>query len=376
MPLNLGGGNGSVTYDPATGIWYNNGIAVNSVASYTWAQFIDASFDLTVARFVHINDRHSTTDGTSTPGSLWRIDPSATAIRKRNLVSGAIYYATYATMIAEVPVASWPNLKVWIASGVGLGGAELYNNGTRYKHTQKGPVLVAASIATSSDWFVGTGTATGTVVTITGVTSGVLAVGDYINCSGITSDAGGPGGTKITSFGTGTGGTGTYNVTTSQPVIGSTTMVNKTTEKIKVQWAIPAGFLAVGDVLSIDSHFSKSGTTASNFMARDFHIGTAGTVADASLNNIGSDVRATSNASNTTCSERKNFQIMSATTVARAGPKGSIDYGGFTTTNQDDTQTISNISNALYFSAGYYLATGFTDIITFRQGAMYIEMRS
>ena len=304
MPLNIGGGSGSVTYDPATGIWYNNGVAISSIASYTWAQFNAGGFDLTVARFVHVSDRHSTMDGTSTPGSLWRIDPSATAIRKRNLVSGAIYYADYPTMIADVPVASWPNLKVWIASGVGLGGAELYNNGTRYKHVQKGPVLVAASIASD------------------------------------------------------------------------TISSNKNTEKIELQWAIPAGFLAVGDVLSIDSHFSKSGTTASNFMARDFHIGTAGTIADASLNNIGSDVRATSNASNTSCSEHKNFQIMSATTVKRAGPKGSQDYTGFTTANQDDTQTISNISNALYFSAGYYMSSGTTDTITFQQAAMYIEMRS
>lgn len=91
------------------GSMYVNGVLIGGVATYTWVQFIDSGFDLTVARYVHIVDRHSTFDGVSTPGSLWRIDPTATGIRKRNLMSGAIWYSGYAAMIAEVPAASWPN---------------------------------------------------------------------------------------------------------------------------------------------------------------------------------------------------------------------------------------------------------------------------
>ena len=90
---------------------YSGGV-ISGVASYTWVQFNDVLFDLTIARYVHITDRHSTTDGTSTPGSLWWVDPTATAIRKRNLVSGPIYYATYAAAIADVPAASWPNMQI------------------------------------------------------------------------------------------------------------------------------------------------------------------------------------------------------------------------------------------------------------------------
>lgn len=341
------------------------GNVIPGVASYTWAQFIDASFDLTVARFVHVSDRHSTTDGTSTPGSLWRIDPSATDIRKRNLVSGAIYYSTYAIAIAEVPVASWPNHRIYVP---GLG--YLVNNGTRYAFIQKGLVQLQASLAPSSDWFVGTGSITGTVMTITAVTSGLLAVGDTINGTGVTA------GTVITSLGTGTGGTGTYNVNNSHAGTGSITIVNKNTEKIKLQALIPAGFLRVGDVIWIDSHFSKAGTTASNFMARDFHIGTAGTTADASLMNIGSDARATGSSGNLSGDERKNWQIMSATTVKRSGPLGSSDYTGYSGIGRDSTQTIPNISNALYVSCGYYMSAGTTDTITFEQGAIYLEMRS
>jgi Flp pilus assembly protein TadG len=56
------------------------------------------------------------------------------------------------------------------------------------------------------------GTSAGTVLTVTSVTSGTLEVGSVISGSGVTS------GTYITSFGTGTGGTGTYNVSARQKV--------------------------------------------------------------------------------------------------------------------------------------------------------------
>jgi len=52
----------------------------------------------------------------------------------------------------------------------------------------------------------------GTVMTVTAVGSGALAVGDVVTGSGVTA------GTYITSLGTGTGGTGTYNISASQTV--------------------------------------------------------------------------------------------------------------------------------------------------------------
>ncbi len=51
-----------------------------------------------------------------------------------------------------------------------------------------------------------TGSITGTILTVTAVASGTLAVGQVISGTGITS------GTYIASLGTGTGGAGTYNV--------------------------------------------------------------------------------------------------------------------------------------------------------------------
>lgn len=60
--------------------------------------------------------------------------------------------------------------------------------------------------------FVGTGSIAGTTLTIDTVTSGVLGVNSVIQGTSITP------GTKIITLGTGTGGTGTYIVDTSQSV--------------------------------------------------------------------------------------------------------------------------------------------------------------
>jgi hypothetical protein len=56
----------------------------------------------------------------------------------------------------------------------------------------------------------------GTILNVSAVTSGVLAVGQTITGTGITA------GTRITALGTGSGGIGTYTVNTSQLVVGGT----------------------------------------------------------------------------------------------------------------------------------------------------------
>lgn len=101
-------------------------------------------------------------------------------------------------------------------------GAELRNRcqkrkvflGIDYLNGPSNSTLKTSSITT--DWQQGptsvTGSITTTVLTVTGVTSGNLNVGDKISGSGVTV------GTTILSFGTGTGGNGTYNVNVSQSV--------------------------------------------------------------------------------------------------------------------------------------------------------------
>jgi len=90
----------------------------------------------------------------------------------------------------------------------------------------------------------------GTVMTVTAVGSGALAVGQTLSGSGVTA------GTKITAFGTGTGGTGTYTVSVSQTVA-STTI---------------AGAGAV--ITPFSGNTGSSGTIASVALAAGVKVGT------------------------------------------------------------------------------------------------------
>ena len=123
------GGGGNVRWD-GTGFLGPDGTYISSPASYTWTQFTDAGFDLATARYVHVSDKHSTRDASATPGSLWRIVPTAsTTSRKRQLVSDPLYYASAAA--APDPTA-YPGLRIYNA-GFGLGGSDWVSNGTVYR---------------------------------------------------------------------------------------------------------------------------------------------------------------------------------------------------------------------------------------------------
>jgi hypothetical protein len=100
--------------------------------------------------------------------------------------------------------------------------------------------------------FVGTADITGTTLTITGVTSGQLAVNTYVSGTGITA------GTYITALGTGTGGTGTYTVSAAMSTANGvavtggsnftgTGSISGTTLTISVA---SAGILSVGNVVT------------------------------------------------------------------------------------------------------------------------------
>jgi len=67
-----------------------------------------------------------------------------------------------------------------------------------------------------------TGSISGTVLTVTAVASGVIGVGGVLTGSGVTVANGSTADTVITSLGTGTGGTGTYNLAISQTVASTT----------------------------------------------------------------------------------------------------------------------------------------------------------
>jgi len=70
----------------------------------------------------------------------------------------------------------------------------------------------------------------GTVLNVTAVTSGTIELGMQLTGTGVTA------GTRITAYGTGSGGTGTYTVNTSQEVA-STTITGDLPSKITVDYA-------------------------------------------------------------------------------------------------------------------------------------------
>lgn len=76
--------------------------------------------------------------------------------------------------------------------------------------------IIQGNYYTDSTTAVVTGSISGTVFTVTAVTSGTLVVGQTIFGTGVTAD------TVITSFGSGSGGVGTYNINNSQTVASST----------------------------------------------------------------------------------------------------------------------------------------------------------
>jgi hypothetical protein len=89
-----------------------------------------------------------------------------------------------------------------ISSAINLSAATSFSNAAS---------LITTALDTATGVFSGTAnqTASATVMTVTAVASGALHVGDVITGTGV--DAG----LHIISFGTGTGGTGTYNVSTT-----------------------------------------------------------------------------------------------------------------------------------------------------------------
>lgn len=72
------------------------------------------------------------------------------------------------------------------------------------------PIISGTVATTTATAF--TGAITGTTLTVTAVASGTIQIGQVITGIGVTA------GTSIVAFGTGTGGTGTYTVSTSQTV--------------------------------------------------------------------------------------------------------------------------------------------------------------
>jgi hypothetical protein len=114
----------------------------------------------------------------------------------------------------------------------------------------------------------GTPPGPGTVMTVSAVTSGTIYLGMQITGTGVTA------GTRITAFGTGTGGVGTYTVSASQEVT-STTITGNLPSKITVDYAGIYNLQFSAQVTNtdvqihdIDIWFRKNGTDIPNSNSR------------------------------------------------------------------------------------------------------------
>ena len=101
--------------------------------------------------------------------------------------------------------------------GIGVASETVITAGSGTSWTVNISQTVAAeSMSTAAPGAIVTGAITGTTLTVTGVTSGILYVGQTIQSAGMAAN------TMITALGTGTGGTGTYTVSTSQTIASMT----------------------------------------------------------------------------------------------------------------------------------------------------------
>jgi hypothetical protein len=134
-----------------------------------------------------------------------------------------------------------------------------------------------------------TGAISGTTLTVSAVTNGVLAVGSFLSGSGVTA------GTYITALGTGTGGAGTYTVSASQTV-SSTTITSGDTFKIAL-------YTSSANLSSATTAYTTSGESS----------GTGYTAGGATLTNLGTSL------SGTTAYLSWNDYTWSSATISAAG---------------------------------------------------------
>ncbi|CAG4889347.1 gp53 minor capsid family protein [Paraburkholderia gardini] len=167
------------------------------------------------------------------------------------------------TMYEGAPITLFNAGGFWVLNA---GSSTSAVNQTAYADNSTGAVQfgsnwTGASVTGSIAANVVTGSIAAETLTVTGVTTGVLTVGQTISGTNVVA------GTQITGFGTGTGGNGTYTVSVAQTVASTTITGSGGTLTVT---AVGSGALALGDGLT------GSGITAGTAIT-EFLTGTGGT---------------------------------------------------------------------------------------------------
>ena len=138
----------------------------------------------------------------------------ATGVTGAALTNSSVLTATDLPLGTTIITCVGINPGTGTACGTGFDGA--YNLSQQASKTKSEPVVVNSSI-----------------LTVTAATKPYLAVGDTIYGASVTAN------TTITSLGTGTGGTGTYNLSAPQTVASTTITSNGTTVSTPSSWIAP-----------------------------------------------------------------------------------------------------------------------------------------
>jgi hypothetical protein len=137
--------------------------------------------------------------------------------------------------------------------GTGTGGAGTYT-------INRSQTVAAESMSSATVGAVVTATISGTTLTVSGVTSGTLHVGQTIQGAGVTL------GTIVTALGTGTGGTGTYTLSTSSTVSSGVTMYGI---NFSVLPSTDGAFSGANTVDIVDNYFVYNNPTTQQWGASD-----------------------------------------------------------------------------------------------------------
>lgn len=179
--------------------------------------------------------------------AIFRGSLSGTTLTVSSLSSGAL---AIGQQVFGVGVA---NETVITALGTGTGGVGTYT-------VNISQTIASENMSSASAGAIVTGSISGTTLTVTAVTSGTLYVGQTIQGTGVTAN------TMITALVSGTGGIGTYTISTSQTV-GSTTLYALNFTQIP---SSDGAFSGGNNVDIVDNYFVYNKPQSQEWGASDF----------------------------------------------------------------------------------------------------------
>jgi hypothetical protein len=187
----------------------------------------------------------------------WRISTPAAAIFRGGISGTTLTVATVTSGTLAVGQQVFgvgvTNETVITALGTGTGGAGTYT-------INISQTIASEDMSTAAAGAIVTGSISGTTLTVSAVTSGTLYVGQTIQGTGVTAD------TMITALVSGTGGAGTYTVSTSQTVSSTTLYALNFTQIPSSDGAFSGG----NTVDIVDNYFVYNNPNTQQWGASDF----------------------------------------------------------------------------------------------------------